>query len=270
MISSRWPSAKSVSNKKAFMTPPFWCCITHNCNLHLWVLQHKMAIRQKCIWDLSWECRKQVGRTWQDLANWSTRPWQVPHEILEKMLDPELEHPYTSLPTRWPRWQCHIDQAVGSHAFTFYYFEHFSIFAKGWTTWRCHVFQASAKKRNMFLLSSPGSWVPNSAAPSQVQRSEGQYRDLKHKHSQDGRSLNLSDWSSELTTTVEDRSWRTGGRIPLLRGLKPNMTNDSTSSKTKQRQSLTIEARAQINHHKVPEYATTACFARLILWLTND
>ena len=43
MISSRWPSAKSASNKKAFRTPPFWCCITHNCNLHVWVLQHKMA-----------------------------------------------------------------------------------------------------------------------------------------------------------------------------------------------------------------------------------
>ena len=57
MISSRWQSAKSASNKKAFRTPPFWCCITRNCNLHVWVLQHKMAISQECIWDLSWERR---------------------------------------------------------------------------------------------------------------------------------------------------------------------------------------------------------------------
>ena len=51
-MASRWPSAKSASTKKALITPPFWCCIARNCNLHMWVLQHKMAISIACLQSL--------------------------------------------------------------------------------------------------------------------------------------------------------------------------------------------------------------------------
>ena len=120
------------------------------------------------------------------------------------------------------------------------------------------------KKRNMFSLSSPGPWVPNSAAPSQVQRSEGQYRDLKHKHSQDGRSLNLSDWSSKSNWM----NWLLQSRIEaeeqgegfLFSGASNQTWRTIRLQAKKQRLSLTIEARAQINHHKVQECETRSRF----------